>query len=38
MFDEDKQLELVENRKNNVTENTSVFGRFFGYLFDGKED
>lgn len=38
MFDDDKQVELIENRKNNVTSNTSVFGRFFGYLFDGKED
>ena len=38
MFDDDKQVELVENRKINVTSNTSVFGRFFGYLFDGKED
>lgn len=38
MFDEDKQIELIENRKNNVTGNTSVFGRFFGYLFDSKED
>jgi len=38
MFDDDKQLELVENRKNNVSENTSVFGRFFTYLFDNKED
>ena len=38
MFDDYKQVELIENRKNNVTSNTSVFGRFFGYLFDGKED
>ena len=38
MFDDDKQLELVENRKNNVTSNTGVFGKFFGYLFEGKED
>lgn len=38
MFDDDKQLELIENRKNNVSETTSVFGKFFSYLFDGKED
>lgn len=38
MFDEDKQLGLVENRKNNVSNNNSVFGRFFGYLFENKED
>lgn len=38
MFDDDKQVELIENRKNNVTSNTSVFGKFFGYLFENKED
>lgn len=38
MFDEEKQLELIENRKNNTGNNNSVFGRFWGYLFDGKED
>lgn len=38
MFDEEKQLELVENRKNNVSNNNSVFGRFFNYLFDNKEE
>ena len=38
MFDDDKQMELIENRKNNVTSNTGVFGKFFGYLFEGKED
>ena len=38
MFDEDKQIELIENRKNNVSDNNSMFGKFFGYLFDSKED
>ncbi len=38
MFDEYKQEELVENRKNNISNNNSVFGRFFNYLFDSKED
>jgi cell division ATPase FtsA len=38
MFDEDKQVELVENRKNNTSNSNSVFGRFFGYLFDSKEE
>lgn len=38
MFDDDKQLELVENRKNNISNNNSVFGRFFNYLFDNKEE
>ena len=37
MFDDDKQVELSENRKNNVS-NNSVFGRFFNYLFENKED
>ena len=37
MFDEVKQLELVENRKNNSNGNT-VFGKFFNYLFENKED
>ncbi len=38
MFDEDKQMELIENRKNNVSNNSSMFGRFFNYLFEIKED
>ncbi|MBO5183291.1 MAG: hypothetical protein J6B64_02720 [Bacilli bacterium] len=39
MFDEDKWLELIENRKNNVNgNNNSVFGKLFNYLFDNKED
>ena len=38
MFDEYKQEELIENRKNNVGNNNSVFGRFFNYLFENKED
>ena len=38
MFDDDKQLELVENRKNNVGNNNSIFGKFFTYLFESKED
>lgn len=38
MLDEYKQEELVENRKNNISNNNSVFGRFFNYLFDSKED
>lgn len=38
MFDDDKCLELVENRRNNIDNNTSVFGRLFNYLFDNKED
>lgn len=39
MFDDDKYLDLIENRKNNINnDNTSVFGRLFGYLFDNKED
>lgn len=37
MFDDEKEVELVENRKNNVS-NNSVFGRFFNYLFENKED
>ena len=36
MFDEDKALGLVENRKN-LSSNNSVFGKLFTYLFD-KED
>ena len=35
MFDEDKQVELSENRK---VSNNSVFGRFLNYLFENKED
>ena len=38
MFDDNKQVELIENRKNNVSNNSSVFGKFFNYLFDNKED
>ena len=38
MFDDEKQLELIENRKNNTGSNNSVFGKFWGYLFDNKED
>lgn len=39
MFDDEKYLDLVENKKNNINNgNTSVFGRLFGYLFDNKED
>lgn len=39
MFDEDKQVELVENRKNNINNNSnSKFGKLFNYLFDNKED
>ena len=39
MFDEDTQIDLVENKKNNVNSNdSSVFGRLFSYLFDNKED
>ena len=38
MFDDEKQLGLIENRRNNVSNNNSVFGRLFGYLFDNKED
>ena len=38
MFDDDKQMELIENRKNNVGNSNSVFGRFFSYLFENKED
>ena len=38
MFDDDKQMELIENRKNNVSNNSSMFGRFFNYLFEIKED
>lgn len=38
MFDEDKQVGLIENRKNNVSKNNSMFGRFFDYLFENKED
>ncbi len=39
MFDEDKQLELIENRRNNInSNNNSVFGKLFNYLFDNKED
>lgn len=40
MFSEEKQIELVESRKNNNLNNNSnsVFGKLFGYLFDNKED
>ena len=38
MFDEDKQVGLIENRKNNISKNNSMFGRFFDYLFENKED
>ncbi len=40
MFNEEKQLELVENRKGNNQKNSeeSMFGRLFSYLFDNKED
>ena len=38
MFDDNKQVELIENRKNNVSNNSSVFGKFFNYLFENKED
>lgn len=36
MFNEEKQIELVESRKNNNSNFT--FGRLFDYLFDNKED
>lgn len=36
MFNEEKQIELVESRKNN--ESNFTFGRLFKYLFDNKED
>lgn len=39
MFSEEKQIELVETRKNNNLNNSgSLFGKLFGYLFDNKED
>ncbi len=40
MFNEEKQIELVEARKNNNLNNNSnsVFGKLFGYLFDNRED
>jgi cell division protein FtsA len=39
MFNEEKQLGLVENRKdNNQSDTESMFGRLFSYLFDNKED
>ena len=39
MFDDDMYLDLVESKKNNLNgENTTVFGKLFGYLFDNKED
>ena len=38
MFSEDKQIELVETRKNNSLSNShSIFDRLFG-LFDNRED
>ncbi len=33
MFDEDKEVELIDTRNNN-----SIFGRFFSYLSGNKED
>lgn len=38
MFNEEKQLELIENRKGNNQDNNSMFGKLFSYLFDNKED
>ena len=38
MFDDEKQLELIENRRSNTGNSNSVFGKFWGYLFDNKED
>lgn len=39
MFDDDMYLDLVESKRNNLNgENTTVFGKLFGYLFDNKED
>lgn len=38
MFDEDKQIGLIENRKNNINNSNSKFGKLFNYLFDSKED
>ncbi len=39
MFDDDMYLDLVESKRNNLnSENTTVFGKLFGYLFDNKED
>lgn len=39
MFDEDKQIDLIENRRNNInSNNNSKFGKLFNYLFDNKED
>ena len=39
MFDDDKQIGLIENRRNNInSNNNSKFGKLFDYLFDNKED
>ena len=39
MFDEDRQIDLIENRRNNInSNNNSRFGKLFNYLFDNKED
>ncbi len=39
MFDEEKQIDLIENRRNNInSNNNSKFGKLFNYLFDNKED
>ena len=38
MFDEDRQIGLIENRKNNINNSNSKFGKLFNYLFDSKED
>ena len=39
MFDEDKQIDLIENKRNNInSNNNSRFGKLFNYLFDNKED
>ena len=38
MFDEEKQIELIDGRGNEKFSNTSVFGKVFDYLVGNKED
>ncbi len=38
MFNEEKQIELVESRRSSNMDNISVFGRLFDYLFENRED
>ncbi len=38
MFDEEKQIELIDGRRNEEFSNTSVFGKVFDYLVGNKED